>query len=168
MCTSQFRPSQGRVMQWHPGRNNPLVYRGRGGEVCDQARLLVANLLWNVRHNGAAVFANAMPAPGGKQGEKAMRCSVVAQLLGIPHQTVRGIEKRLDTNGWVVIRNRRARTWQDGEQKSGKRARTRQESTSKLASGSSDDVTSQTHTVRFWLEPSLRPASLTACLLRPW
>ena len=55
------------VMQWHPGRNNPLVYRGRGGQVCDQARLLVANLLWNVRQN-AAVFANAMPALGGKQG----------------------------------------------------------------------------------------------------
>ena len=126
-------------MQWHPGRNNRLVYRGRGGEVCDQVRLLVANLLWNVRHNGAGVFANAMPAPGGKQGEKAMRCSVVAQLLGIPHQTVRGIENRLDTNGWVVIRNRRARTWQDGEQKSGKRARTRQESTTKSASDSSDD-----------------------------
>ena len=45
----------------------------------------------------------------------------------------------MDTNGWVFIRNRRARTRQDGEQKSGKRARTRQESTSKLASGSSDD-----------------------------
>merc|ERR1712051_5527 len=80
-----------------------------------------------------------MPFPRGKQGEKAMRCSVVAHLLGLPHQTVRAIERRLVTNGWVVIRNRRARTWQDGEHKSGKRARTRQESTTSLASGSSDE-----------------------------
>ena len=130
----------GQPTQWVPGHNNPLVYRGRGGGVCNQARLLVANLLWHVRRNGVVAFASAMPASGGKQGEKAAHHSVVAHLLGISHQTVRDIEANLDSIGSKFVQHRRrARARQGGEQKSNKRARILQESTSKLASGNCGD-----------------------------
>ena len=134
-----LRSAMREAKQWVPGHNNPLVYRGRGGGMCNQARLLVANLLWHVRRIGVVAFANEMPAPGGKQGEKAARHSVVAQLLGISHETVRGIEANLDSIGWKFVQHRRARARQGSEQKSSKRARILQESTNKLASGNSGD-----------------------------
>ena len=114
------------VTEWAPGHNNPYVFRGNGGALSDQARLLIANLIWHVEHNDqlrvAAVAAvraarsasgDTKSASGDTKGDGAARRSAaisnhvaVAHLLGITDQLAYRVEANMEARGWKWTRNR--------------------------------------------------------------
>ena len=114
------------VTEWVPGHNNPYVFRGNGGALSDQARLLIANLIWHVGHNDqlrvAAVAAvraarsasgDTKSASGDTKGDDAARRSAaisnhvaVAHLLGITDQLAYRVAANMEAKGWKWTRNR--------------------------------------------------------------
>ena len=107
--------AQGR---WIPGKNHPLI--GRGGKndidhctglrMCVKSRLILGNLLWNVKHNDSlqdAVLAwsGLGPATGGKnaRGVSDRRLAQgVAALTGTQAETVRRLLKEFENTGWSL------------------------------------------------------------------
>ena len=109
------------VSDWVPGHNNPYVFRGNGGALSDQARFLVANLIWHIRHNdqlqvaASAAVCAARSASGDTDGDGAVRrCHdtaipghvAVAHLLGITEQLAYRVATQMDAMGWKWIRVR--------------------------------------------------------------
>ena len=104
---------------WTPGLDNPLIHKGHGGCLCDQARLLVGNLLWHVRRSetlrahivetmsasaaGDEVhLARTASAIGDRRGGRPSGVeSLVAHLLGISRQLVSIVEAGFDREGWA-------------------------------------------------------------------
>ena len=106
---------------WTPGLDNPLIHRGPGGYLCDQARLLVGNLLWHVRRSetlrahivetmlasaagGGVHLARKASATGDGRGGRQRATGVhnlVAHLLGMSRSLVFGVEAGFDREGWV-------------------------------------------------------------------
>lgn len=109
------------VTEWAPGHNNPHVFRGNGGALSEQARLLVANLIWHIRHNdqlqvaASAAVCAARSASGDTDGDGAVRrCRdtaipghvAVAHLLGITEQLAYRVATQMDAMGWKWTRVR--------------------------------------------------------------
>ena len=106
---------------WTPGLDNPLIHRGRGGYLCDQARLLVGNLLWHVRRSGTlqAHIAETMSASAAGDGVQIARMALatgdsrcggkrakrvhafVAHLLGMSESLVYVVQAGFDQEGWA-------------------------------------------------------------------
>ena len=104
-----------------PWPQQPHVFRGNGGALSDQARLLVANLIWHIRHNdqlqvaASAAVCAARSASGDTDGDGAVRrCRdtaipghvAVAHLLGITEQLAYRVATQMDAMGWKWTRVR--------------------------------------------------------------
>ena len=106
---------------WTPGLDNPLIYSGPGGRLCDQARLLVGNLLWHVRRSGTlrahivetmsasaagdgVHLARTASAIGDRRGGRQRATGVhnlVAHLLGMSGSLVFCVGAGFDREGWA-------------------------------------------------------------------
>ena len=104
---------------WTPGLDNPLIHRGPGGRLCDQARLLVGNLLWHVRRSetlrahivetmSASAAGGGVPlaasATGDRRGGRQRATGVhnlVAHWLGMYGSLVFLVEAGFDREGWA-------------------------------------------------------------------
>ena len=124
----------------------PYVFRGNGGALSDQARFLVANLIWHIRHNdqlqvaASAAVCAARSASGDTDGDGAVRrCRdtaipghvAVAHLLGITEQLAYRVATKMDAMGWKWTRVRHGKR---------KRWRPKAQSDSESASGGLADI----------------------------
>ena len=87
---------------WTPGLDNPLIHRGLGGRLCDQARLLVGNLLWHVRRSEtlpAHIVETMSASAAGDEVHLARTASAIGDRRG---GRPRGVESPCCTFAWVV------------------------------------------------------------------
>lgn len=87
---------------WYPGKNCPLVYRGKNGDVGPKLRMVIANLLWNLRDDTQLrTHVCQSVSASGDTPQATTASNVVARSTGLSAKTVFQIEAEMKRRDWA-------------------------------------------------------------------